>query len=53
MIVNIIIGVACLFVGWNTPQPMFAQKLENKIRVKLGKAPKTLREPEKSGKLPG
>ena len=40
----IIVGVACLFIGWNTPQPLYAQKAENWVRAKLGLQTKTLRQ---------
>ena len=40
----IVTGVVCLFVGWNVPQPLFAQKLENRVRAKLRLETKTLRQ---------
>jgi len=40
MIVNILIGVACLFVGWNVPQPKFAMRAEDWVRAKLKMRPK-------------
>lgn len=43
MIGYIIIGVACLFVGWNVPQPKFAIRAENWARRKLGKPEKEIR----------
>ena len=43
MILNVIIGVACLFVGWNVPQPKFAIRAENWARRKLGKPEKEIR----------
>lgn len=44
MILTVIVGVACLFIGWNVPQPKFARKGENWIRVKLGLQPKSIPE---------
>lgn len=41
MIVNIIVGVACLFIGWNVPQPKFAMRAEDYVRAKLGMSQKT------------
>ena len=39
----ILAGVAGLFIGWNVPQPVYAQKAENWIRSKLGLDTKTIR----------
>ena len=44
MTLIIIAGVAGLFIGWNVPQPVYAQKAENWIRAKLGLDTKTLRQ---------
>ncbi len=41
MIVNIIVGVACLFIGWNVPQPKFAMRAEDWVRAKLKLPQKT------------
>ncbi len=44
MIGYIIVGVVCVFVGWNVPQPLYAQKAENWVRAKLKLDTKTLRQ---------
>lgn len=41
---NLIFLIAGLVVGWNFPQPLFAQKAENWVRDKLGLQTKTLRQ---------
>lgn len=44
MIVNALFFAAGLVVAWNFPQPLFAQKAENWIRLKLKLETKTFRQ---------